>query len=528
MARIERISATQPVPVEQAQLIDPGAFRFSTASAEAFKAIGGVLEELGKRKIGMQDRIGISNINTAMENAQREYEKEIIGKPLEEHAAILQKHKNNALAFAVQQRLSPDTRELADNKLSIWGDSFTDTGEIATIKAIEREAIIRVTTDYEKALTEGIREDIAEAEVALDEQFKGSYEPAEAKVLKEKIEQRAIAQMEINAISAVHEAIETASDPETGTGNFVIATELAKSPLIPEPKQTSLRATIKTAQTVRANKLTEQRQLLIDKINSDTIREYFNGDLTVAELNERHAKGHIKDSEFKFMMTALAKKVPDNTDPFAAGRIRRAMVDFEMGAIKRPETDKIVLENYTKLDGPDRSTIVEKLEDIEAKIIATAKSNAYSEGRGLMSQRFIGIQSEEDLIDLFRGAGLTEKEKSRINRRWRAEVNNRDLYERAVDDRFKEMRKEKISDIDKYKAESLRILLEFQRRTQLRYTTVGFVETEVTLEEFEATVAARQQRIVKPIKKIKPVSEMTTAEKQRELERIRELKRLAR
>jgi len=204
------------------------------------------------------------------------------------------------------------------------------------------------------------------------------------------------------------------------------------------------------------------------------------------------------------------------------------MVDFEMGAIKRSETDKIVLENYTKLDGPDRSTVVEKLEDIEAKIIATAKSNAYSEGRGLMSQRFVGIQSEQDLIDLFRGAGLTEKEKSRINRRWRAEVNNRDLYERVVDDRFKEMRKEKISDIDKYKAESLRILLEFQRRTQLKFAAIGFVEAELTLEEFEATVAARQQRIVKPAKKIKPVSEMSTAEKQGELERIRELKRLAR
>ncbi len=199
MARVERISATTPVPVEQAQLIDPSDFRFSTAGAEAFKAIGGVLEELGRRKVEMQDRIGISNINAAMENAEREYQKDIIDKPLEEHAAILQKHRNNAMSFAAQQRLSADTRTLAENKLGIWSDSFADAGEIATIKAIERDAIIRVTSDYEKALTEGIREDITEAEIVLDGQFEISYEPAEAKVLKEKAEQRAIKQMEENA-----------------------------------------------------------------------------------------------------------------------------------------------------------------------------------------------------------------------------------------------------------------------------------------------------------------------------------------
>lgn len=269
MARVERVTVAEPVPVERAQLVSPSEFRFSMASAETLEQIGGVLSELGRRKIEMQDRIGISNINAAMENAEREYQLEIIAKPLEEHAAILQKHRNNAIVFAGPQRLSPGAKSLADNKLQIWGDIFADVGEIATIKAIERDALIRVTADLQKALTEGGPEDIVEAEAAFDAQAKTSYTPAEAKVEKEKIEQRAIKQMEENAISNVHAAIEVASDPETGTGNFDIARDLAKNELIPESKQTTLRNTINSAEkavgTIKRTQLKElQEQTAID------------------------------------------------------------------------------------------------------------------------------------------------------------------------------------------------------------------------------------------------------------------------
>ncbi len=514
MARIERFTSAEPVPVEQAQLIDPSAFRFSFESAETLQQIGGVLEELGKRKLEMQNRIGISNINAAMENAEREYQAEIIGKPLEEHAKILIKHRNNAMIFAGQQRLSPEMKSLADNKLKIWGDTFADTGEIATIKALERDALIRVTADYEKALVEQDREAIVETEAALIAQYKISYTPAEAKVEKVKIEQRAIKQMEENAISAVHEAIEAASDLKIG-GNFNIAKELAKNPLIPEPKQTSLRNIIETAEKVRVNTIKEKRQQLIDKTTSDTIREYFNGDLTVATLNQRHEKGLIKDSEFKIMRKGFDRPAPEHSNAFAAGRIRRAKTDFDMGAINRSEADKIALENYQELDSEAREKVFVDLEDIEAKIIATAKSNAYNEGRGLMSRQFVGIQTFEELLTAFAGVG--DEKLKEINRRWTAEVNNRDLYERAVNDRFKEMRQEKVSDVDRYKSESLRILLQYQRRGRL------------TLEELERVVTEEQEKIVvgKPTK-TKSIKEMTTDEKRKELERIRELKRLVR
>lgn len=309
-------------------------------------------------------------------------------------------------------------------------------------------------------------------------------------------------------------------------GQTNLAFEAVRESQLDAGEKRTFENAIRVAQNAIDNNIENQKKQLVDKTTSEAIREYFNGELSVTDLNIRHEAGLIRDSEFKFMMTGLTKKVPDDTDPFAAGNIRRAMVDFEMGAIKRSEADEIVLENYTNLDGADRSNVVADLEDIEEKIIAVAKSNAYSEGRGLMSQRFVGIQSEEDLIDLFRGAGLSEEEKSRINRRWRAEVNNRDLYERAINDRFREMRKEKISDVEKFRAESLRILLQYQRRTQLKFQPGALIPSPITLEELEESIAKEQKEIISKPKPIKPISKMSTAEKRKELERIRELKKL--
>jgi hypothetical protein len=306
-----------------------------------------------------------------------------------------------------------------------------------------------------------------------------------------------------DAISEVHAALEA--------NNFGLARDLATSPSIPEPKQTTLRNAINSAENSVNTKLKEQRQAVIDKATSDTIREYFNGELTVATLNERHEKGLIKDSEFKFMMKGLQQGTREHSDITAAGNIRRAIVDFNMGVINREQMDKVVLENYTRLDGTDRSKVIADIEDVEAKIIASAKSNAYNEGVGLMSRQFVGIQTLEDLLTAFAGVG--DEQMKKINKRWTAEVNNRDLYERAIDDRFKEMRKEGISDIAKYKAESLKILLQYQRRKAYGP------------EQFEVIIKTEQERIITPPKVLKPVSEMTTAEKQAELERIRELKR---
>ncbi len=365
-----------------------------------------------------------------------------------------------------------------------------------------------------------------------------------------------------DAVNGVYAAIEAGGQ----TGDFGIAKQLATNSIIPEDQQTILRNAIRTAENVVKANVVNAQQALINKTTSDTIREYFGGELTVAALNSRHSKGLIKDSEFKTMMTDLQETTPDHTDPFAAGRIRRAHGDFEAGDITQEQAEERILQDYAKLDAPDKSKVITDLEDIGTRVIGTAKTNAYHEGRGLMSVQFVGVKSTEDLSSLFAASGLTEDEKKRINRRFEAELANRDLYERAVDDRFREMRRDKITDTQKYQSESLRILLQYQRRKRLglealeseisreqREIITGEIEATAqirlgigepitskvrmrsatgrkVIEVFPANIDQAKQRgftVIGPVKRRNvPVSEMSIEEKQAELQRIRELKQL--
>lgn len=152
-----------------------------------------------------------------------------------------------------------------------------------------------------------------------------------------------------------------------------------------------------------------------------------------------------------------------------------------------------------------------EVREIQDKAIGVAKVNAKNEGKALMSRRFVGIQTEEELLDLFRGTGLTEEEKRRINRQFTAEVNNRSLYDRAVGRRFSEMQEANITDVDKYTSESLKILQQYQRRKRLE------------LEELEAVVTVEQEKIISGT--LKPASEMTEAEVRAEKARIREARK---
>ncbi len=409
--------------------------------------------------------------------------------------------------------MSEDARLLVNAKFQAKSQEALSRSLIAETDRDKEDTRDAIISDVVEQYTSGTEQDQKDAGRRFLEISSTLMDENEARVtLKTAIMAGQKARTDV-VVSSVHAAAEA--------GNFEAARELAKNPLIPEPQQTTLRNMIKSAETAQNTRIKEAQQELINKTTSTTIGEYFKGELTVATLSDRHERGLIKDSEFKFMMKGLTDTIPENSNLVALGKIRRNKASFDMGAISRSEANSVALRNYKLLNAKDRETVLADLEDIEAKIIATAKVNAYDEGKGLMSRRFVGIQTEEDLIDLFRGAGLTEDEKKRINRRWTAEVNNRNLYERAVDDRFKEMRKDGISDVGKYTSESLKILLQYQRRSRL-----NLVSLEEEVREEQRKITGKSPEVIGPPAPLKSIDEMTTEEKQRELERIRELKKL--
>lgn len=522
MARVERYTTTEPVTVKRAGMIDPSDFRFSNISAQMLQMGGEVLYELGRRELEAKNSLAINAAVESRSLAKLKMREFMANNP---DPDTWSKGAEKILAeqgkIYSQQRFNAKTKAEQEIEQQAFKDKLnTEVGIAAVTQNIENDIAISGKNLIDVISTDdGLPEmaaDILDQQKTYQEALERKYPKDVAAIHMEETLKEAQEQQVVNAINDVHAAMEIASDP-INDGNFEIARELAKNPVIPESKQTTLRNAIRTAETVRTNKIKEERDEIINKTTSNTIREYFNGELSIAILNERHEKGLIKDSEFKIMRKGLDQLVPENSNPFAAGRVRRAQTDFSMGAITRAEADKVYLENFQGLDKEAREIAIVDLEDIEEKIIATAKSNAYSEGKRLMSLQFVGIESQDEFARAFLDVpGLTDEEKKRINRRWDAELANRDLYEKAVNDRFKEMRREKVSDIDSYQKESLKILLQYRNRSRLK------------LEEFEAVIVKEEQRIVSPSTTVKPISEMTTAEKQRELERIRELKRLAR
>lgn len=159
-------------------------------------------------------------------------------------------------------RTGVDILSLRKKRDIIQGDYVTNRA--AAITARDSEEADRLTTE------------------ARDVTFAISHKQAAKDLVNNKIAIDKI--FEADAISAVHAAIELASNPETGTGNFGIAKDLAKSPLISEPKQTTLRKAIQSAETSAGNKGVTLQQTAID-LTYNNIVEKLSDDLDSVDLS---------------------------------------------------------------------------------------------------------------------------------------------------------------------------------------------------------------------------------------------------
>lgn len=144
MARIERTSSAQPIAVEQAQLIDPNAFRFSTAGATALSGIGNVLQELGQRKRAAQDSLAINEVGEARDLAQAEMQQFMVDNPdpdtwSDGFRKIMAKQQK---VFA-GQKFSPDVLENEQVEQDAFFEEFGASVELAaTTQTIENDIVV--------------------------------------------------------------------------------------------------------------------------------------------------------------------------------------------------------------------------------------------------------------------------------------------------------------------------------------------------------------------------------------------------
>ena len=199
MATARRFSATQPFAVQQAQLIDPGAFRLDTQSAEALAVAG----ELLKRREEAIDSLGIADSKAAIKNAELTMEQELINTPFDQRAAVRLKHINQTKSDIGLLKMSGKARGSVNNDVDIWGEGIELQGEIVDTKAIADEALVRTGDVYGEAIVtaEGNLEDpnVIEAEAEFDKML-ANLDPADAMKIKDGINETSVKQIEDNAI----------------------------------------------------------------------------------------------------------------------------------------------------------------------------------------------------------------------------------------------------------------------------------------------------------------------------------------
>lgn len=139
MARIERVSTTQPVAIEQAQLVDPGAFRFGDFSAQELKVIGGTLEELVNRHRAAQDSLSKSTAIKSRDLAKSQMKQFMVDNPdPDTWSDGMGKILADQQKIYLKQKFSAEAKANEDIEQEAFAKKFTiDTGIVTTIKSID-------------------------------------------------------------------------------------------------------------------------------------------------------------------------------------------------------------------------------------------------------------------------------------------------------------------------------------------------------------------------------------------------------
>lgn len=415
--------------------------------------------------------------------------------------------------------LSDDARALVNTRFAAQSKTARSLSLIAETDRDKEDTRAAIINDVIEAYSSGTEQTQKDSAIRFLQVSPALWDSNEARAtLKTAV--RAGRKVNVdNLVNTVHAAIELGSK----TGDFTVAIELAKNPAIPETKQTSLRTAIKTAESAKIAELKNQETALINTATSTAIRDYYKGDQTVANLNKKHEAGLIKDSDFKFMMEGLQNPAPDQSNVFSRNLVGRAITNFQSGGSTRQDVERIMLKEFPRLSISDRNKFMDKL---ETEVVAGRENSireAKSRGSALISKRFGGAKTIEEMLSVF--ASATKEDKRIFEVEWR----NRNLYEDAIDDwvagKTKEGKELTPRDI---RIISNDFLVDYRKTKEL---DIDLAEAEVTRREQLARplppaplAEAKTLEELSQERTIKPVSEMTRAEKQAELKRIRELK----
>lgn len=180
MARIERTSSEQAFDVEQAQLIDPSGFRFSTAGAEAMQQIGGTLFELGRRDLAAKNSLAVNAASESRRLAKLKMEEFIKNNPdPDTWSEGARKFIEEQVKTYSQQRFNKETGAQQEIEQDAFKDQLTmEVGIAAVAQNIENDIAINGKNLIDVISTDDGTPDAADE---IDKQIKLYQEALERK-----------------------------------------------------------------------------------------------------------------------------------------------------------------------------------------------------------------------------------------------------------------------------------------------------------------------------------------------------------
>ena len=283
MARVERFTSQEQIPVQQAQLIDPRSFPADISSAEALKVAGGVLEELGKRKLVADDSLAINAAGESRDLAKLQMRQFMLNNPdpdkwPEGMTKILQDQGKiyNEQRFSAKVKANEDIEQ----------EAFINELEAETWLAITTQTIQNDITVSGKNLIDKIANDDGSSTAAADiqkqvELYQAALERKDTKEIADIKMEETLGEAEKQRISVL-----------TNQGRFEEARKLAQKTKSLTPPERNAQLAIIDRAKARALKVADEAK------REDKLALYAKEDLP-AKLAEDFKAGGITARQYK-------------------------------------------------------------------------------------------------------------------------------------------------------------------------------------------------------------------------------------
>jgi len=498
MARVERISSTTPVTVEQAQLIDPSGFRF--ISTEGFQQVGGVLAELGRRKLEAKNSLAVNAAVESRRLAKLRMQEFIKNNPDPDtwRNGLLGIIQEQGAAYS-QQRFNAETQKEQEIEQQAFKDQLGLEVEIAAVNQnIENDIAISGKNVIDAISTDDGTPDAADE---IDKQIKllqdaleRKYEPKVAAIhLEETLKEakkafyidqsKLVPDATIAKIEKKKKALGKAGKDKEGLGakdyDDIIASAYTAKALAEKSLDT-----LQEADRDKLGQALEDGTIDYTMINGTSLDE---------EEQESYRLKMNTEAERK------AKGVPITTDQLRKGNLEAMAYDISTGAVTMPEFAKVLNEaRWPAKNSPAiNDDTYDELKSLAERRFDSYQAKAMKEREVHALGQLVTLPSEEAYAEMW--ARLTSKfEKEQAQTLRQLQFDNLDQYKKALRDWLKKPENKDANADEIYKQG--RALLAHYRKSpdELRNPVGG----KAVIKAFRETVAqAEIDKYLKPRKK---------------------------